>query len=330
MTVPARIWLAGLVLLATAAAGTATVLVAEPATGADDQWLPLASSPLERSEVGAAKIGDRIYVLGGLVADGQGHRPTRAARVYDIGDNAWSQIASMPAALDHAGVAAADGRVYVYGGRGPNRGSRSRLYRYTPDTDAWKRLRDSSIARHALAFAAFGEKLYAAGGATNSNPRARKLEVYDISDRRWRKREPMGVGRNHVAAAFLGGELIVTGGRPGPEHGGRDTVESYDPAMDDWDTKAAMDTARSGHSAAVVSGGRLVVFGGEERDPGGSTIEQAEVYDGSGWESLPPMLTPRHGLGGAADVDRVFALEGGPQPGGTFSAVVEFLDVPAP
>jgi N-acetylneuraminic acid mutarotase len=325
---PGRVWLGAVALLASTAAGTAAVVLTEPVSAASDQWLPLASSPIERSEVGAAQVGDRIYVLGGLVAKGSSHRPTRAARVYDIGDNAWSEIAPVPAALDHAGVTAADGRVYLYGGRNRDRESQSRLYRYTPAADTWKRLPDSPTRRHAMVFASLGDKLYAAGGASNSNPRLTKLEVYDISDRRWRRRAAMDVGRNHVAGAFLGGELIVTGGRPGPEHGGRATVESYDPAANDWDPEAAMATARSGHSAAVVTGGRLVVFGGEELDPGGTTIEQAEVFDGTSWTSLPPMLTPRHGLGGAAEGDRVFALEGGPQPGGTFSAVLEYLDVP--
>jgi hypothetical protein len=40
------------------------------------------------------------------------------------------------------------------------------------------------------------------------------------------------------------------------------------------------------------------------------------------------MVTPRHGLGGVADGNRVFALEGGPQPGLHFSNANEYLDVP--
>jgi hypothetical protein len=40
------------------------------------------------------------------------------------------------------------------------------------------------------------------------------------------------------------------------------------------------------------------------------------------------MLTPRHGLGGATKGRRIFALEGGPQPGLAFSSAVESLDLP--
>jgi hypothetical protein len=40
------------------------------------------------------------------------------------------------------------------------------------------------------------------------------------------------------------------------------------------------------------------------------------------------MRTPRHGLGGVARQGRIYALEGGPQPGLTVSAANEFLDLP--
>jgi hypothetical protein len=40
------------------------------------------------------------------------------------------------------------------------------------------------------------------------------------------------------------------------------------------------------------------------------------------------MRTPRHGLGVAWRGRRIFAIEGGPQPGATFSSLLEYLDVP--
>jgi hypothetical protein len=72
------------------------------------------------------------------------------------------------------------------------------------------------------------------------------------------------------------------------------------------------------------------VFGGEELVPGGTTIEEVELFNPRTrrWRSLPNMRTPRHGLGGVALGNRVFALEGGPQPGLAFSSAIEFLDVP--
>ena len=39
------------------------------------------------------------------------------------------------------------------------------------------------------------------------------------------------------------------------------------------------------------------------------------------------MRTPRHGLGGVSLGGRVYAIEGGPEPGFHFSRAIEFLDV---
>ena len=49
-------------------------------------WMPLPSAILERSEVGAARIGGSIYVVGGFLGDG---RTTAAVERYDIRRRRW-------------------------------------------------------------------------------------------------------------------------------------------------------------------------------------------------------------------------------------------------
>ena len=80
-----------------------------------------------------------------------------------------------------------------------------------------------------------------------------------------------------------------------------------------------------GGIASVRVGRRVVVFGGEED----TTIREVEIFDPRTrrWSRLPDMLTPRHGLGGAARGKRIYAIEGGPQPGFHFSNAIEFLDI---
>lgn len=300
-----------------------------PATRGGAGWGALSPSPLARTEVGAGRIGDRIYVVGGYVSSGGS---TGALAIYDISDDSWSEGRALPIAVNHPGVTAHRGKLYVLGGNRPSPGQAERrarrLYSYSPGRNRWRRLADAPTARGALGLAGIGDRLYAAGGYTASDDTVRKLEIFDLSKRRWRRGAPMSTGRNHVAAARLDGKLIVTGGRPGPEHGGLATVESYDPERNRWRTLAPLTTARSGHAAAVA-GGSLVVFGGEELD-GGSTIEQVERFDpaSGSWTSLAEMPTPRHGVGGAAFEARVFALEGGPQPGLSYSSALEYLDLP--
>ena len=63
--------------------------------------------------------------------------------------------------------------------------------------------------------------------------------------------------------------------------------------------------------------------------PGGTTIKEVEIYSPARnrWSSLPDMLTPRHGLGGVSFGRRVYAIEGGPEPGFHFSRAIESLVV---
>ena len=291
-------------------------------------WVDLAPSVFARTEVGAARIRNRVYVVGGFNAGGG--TTSRVAR-YDIDRDRWRRVRRLPIAVNHAGVAALGRKLYVLGGNWPARGASAkspRLYRYAPKRNRWRRLRNAPTARSAMAFAAIGRRLYAAGGSTAADPRLRTLEVYNPRRNRWRRGPAMPTGRNHVPAAVTGKRLYVTGGRPGPVAGNLDTVESFSPGAG-WRAEPALTTARSGHAAAVTRG-RIVVFGGEELGAGGTTIAPVEMLapGAPNWTALADMTTPRHGLGGVSRGTRIFSLEGGPQPGLTVSRTLEALNVP--
>ena len=95
-------------------------------------------------------------------------------------------MAPLPIGVNHPGITAHDGRVYLLGGNlGDDRKS-NRLYRYDPGGDRWKRLADAPTARAAMAFAAIGDRLYAAGGYTADDLTVQRLEIYDVGRDRWR------------------------------------------------------------------------------------------------------------------------------------------------
>jgi N-acetylneuraminic acid mutarotase len=323
-----------LLAVAVAAAAASVAIVAangdpKPAErrGAGSWDSTLAQSPFERSEVGAARIGDRIYVVGGLLASG---RTTDRMAAYDISDDEWVRRRPIPRPTNHPGVAALDGKLYVFGGRRKSSKSVSdALFRYTPRTNRWKRLPDAPTARAAMGLAANGDRLYAVGGHLQGNFEVRRLEVFDVSQRKWRRRAAMPTGRNHLTAVFAEGRLWAIGGR---QTGGENlaTVERYDPGENEWSKGPALNVARSG-IASVVAADSIVVFGGEDLGPGGSTIAEVERLPfaalGGPWELIESMPVPRHGLGGAARNDFVYALEGGPMPGLHVSNLVERLDL---
>jgi N-acetylneuraminic acid mutarotase len=291
-------------------------------------WTPLPAAPLERSEVGAARVGGSIYVVGGF---GAGGRTTNAVERYDIRARRWRRAPAMPVALNHTVAVAHGGRLYVSGGyaaentlSAPTR----LLLRYNPRSRRWKRLPDAPTPRAAHAAAAIGGRLYVAGGA-NDTGSLRSLEIYDFARRRWSAGlDFSGPARNHTTGVASGGRFYVLAGRDAQNFA---AAERYNPQRGRWEQLPDMRTPRGGIASARLRDGRIVVFGGEELGPGGETIREVELYDPRRrrWTRLPDMRTPRHGLGGAALGNRVFAVEGGVVPGLSLSRAIEFLDVPA-
>jgi Kelch motif len=287
----------------------------------------LAQSPFQRSEVGAARIGDRIYVVGGFLGDG---RTTGSMAAYDISEDEWHTLRALPQPANHPGVTSLRGKLYVLGGQRGTQNRRSdALWRYNPKTNRWKRLPDAPTARAAMGFASRGRKLFAAGGQNDRSFELRQLQVYDVRKRKWRRLDPMPTGRNHLTAVAADGTIWAIGGRrPGAQN--LRTVERYDPGAGRWRRAPKLNVARSGIASAVADRS-IIVFGGEELDPGGTTIAEVERlrfgHPRPTWRLIEPMPAPRHGLGGAAKNGFVYALEGGPQPGLSVSSIVERLDL---
>jgi hypothetical protein len=330
-------WATLAVPLAVAGAAVAIAL-ADGGNGSDGRtaaraarWVALPPSPLERTEIGAARVGRFIHVVGGAAPPGPGLNSTAQVARYDIRSGVWSLVASMPLAVNHPAVSASAGRcrgdVYVYGGYTTAGEEVDALQRYDPATDSWTTLRGSGTPRGAATLATKGCSLYAIGGARRGVALP-LVQVYDIRRGAWRRGPSMRIAREHLASVAIGGRILALGGRAGG--GNLDAVEELNIRTGKWRRRPPIPTARSGFGAAVVRGW-AVVAGGEELSPGGETIRPVEAFDprSERWRKLPGMLTPRHGLGVVARGPRIFTAEGGPQPALSFSATLETLRVPA-
>jgi N-acetylneuraminic acid mutarotase len=289
-----------------------------PTRAGDPAWRRLAPAPSERTEVAAAAVGDRIYVLGGYAPDGA---TLATVEVYDTGADAWSAGPDLPVAVNHAMAATLDGILHVAGGNdggGPSR-QVARL-----DGAAWRTLAPLPEARSAGGLVALDGRLYLAGGVAPGGLAAATL-VYDPQADRWSEAPGLPTRREHLGAAAAGGRVYVVGGRVRGLGSNLAAAEAFDPAAGRWTALAPMPTARGGLAAAATAGGRVVAVGGEAE----ATFPEAEAFDtGSGrWRSLPPLPTPRHGLGVVAVGEVVYVLAGGPQPGLHASAANEAIDL---
>jgi non-specific serine/threonine protein kinase len=281
-------------------------------------WKRLRAAPSERTEVAAAAVGDRIWLLGGYAPDGA---TVATVEVYDTSGDAWSRGPDLPVAVNHAMAATLDGVLYVAGGQdraGPSR-QVARL-----EGDRWRPLAPLPEGRAAGGLVAAAGRLYLVGGVAPGGLAAATL-VYDPAGDRWATAPSLPTRREHLGAAATGGRVYVVGGRVGGLGGNLADAEVFDPASGRWSALPAMPTARGGLAATATGDGLVVAVGGEAE----ATFPEAEVFDvrAGRWRSLPPLPTPRHGLGVVA-VDRVvYVLAGGPRPGLHASAANEAIDL---
>jgi N-acetylneuraminic acid mutarotase len=293
-----------------------------------------APMPTKRTEVAAAALNGKIYVVGGFEKPSFGNvmnfAITPSVEVYDPATDQWTAKSPMPTGLHHVGIGVVGGRLYVIGGYSKSGLSvwnpAATVYAYDPATDSWTERASMPTARGALSMTEHDGKLYAIGGYDRKANNA-QVEVYDPLHNVWTTAAPMPTPRDHLAAATIAGKIYAIGGRTDGDYSRNLAVtERYDPAIDRWTRVGDLPTARSGITAAVVEG-KIYVMGGEGAT---GTFNENEAYDPvrDVWQRMAPMPTARHGLGSAVVQGRIYVISGGPTPGGSFSDLNEVFIPP--
>lgn len=298
----------GVLLLALLAAGCgADESTTQEGSG---RWETRAPLPEPRQEHGAAELGGRIYLVGGLNGIGM---TLDSVVAYDPAQDRWQAVAPLPQPIHHPGVAAANGHLYVLGGFNfltPAFVALGDVYEYDPASDRWRARTPmpASSERGAAAVAVIDDRIYVAGGQRGGQA-VGDFSVYDPVADQWTTLPDLPTAREHLAGAAAGGQFYAIGGRSGGLHG---ETERYDPATQAWSTLAPLPTPRGGGGAGVVDG-RIIMVGGEGNDasPRG-VFEQTERYDPATgrWTTLAPMPVPRHGLGVVGYQGRLHVLGG--------------------
>ena len=269
--------------------------------------------PLARTEVTSARLGSEIAVIGGFLDDG-----TSSGRVdaYSPRTGRWRRLPDLPAKVNHAMAASAEGRLYVVGGYGAERSA------FVFVRGRWHGLRRLPSPRAAAGAAVVGRRLYVVGGVVAPGRLAPRMLVLDLRTGRW-SFAPGPSAREHLAVTAAAGVVYALAGRSAGTN--FTTFEAYSPSGRSWRRLPSVPYPRGGTGAAVV-GRRIVSVGGEEA---AGTIPSVYAYDigRRRWARLADMRTPRHGLAVAAFGGRVYAIAGGPQPGLHVSAANEFLNL---
>lgn len=288
----------------------------DPAANLASPWLegpPLAEP---RDEPRAVAIGDSIYLVGGttgieeVAADRYVLDASDELTRFDPRSGRYVKLAPLPRPLNHVGLTAYRGDIYVAGGYGrlvDAKTSRA-FFRYDPETDRWSRLPDMPVPRAAGAVGILGQRLIWAGGAKNSIARS-EVFAYDFSTRRWSQLPSMHTRREHVGEAVLDGKLYVLGGRA-PKSLAVDTAERFDPATNRWEPLAPMPVPAGGLAAVSLDGAVVAVSGG---DDGAETVTGAvQEFNPARdeWRLLPALRTARHGHGASVAAGEVWVFGG--------------------
>jgi N-acetylneuraminic acid mutarotase len=277
-------------------------------------WRRIPSPPGgARQEVAAAALGAKIYVAGGLLANGGA---TTRVEAYDPSTRSWSQVAPLPIGIHHPMAVGFRDRLYVIGGIDPALGAETARV-FVLDGDRWSEAPSMHHARGAGSAVVVGDRIVVAGGISGGQEVA-PVEIFD--GKAWRDGARMPSPLDHVGAATDGRYVFVAGGRRSGSHFG--SFQRYDPAADSWQRLKSMPTARSGLGVAFASG-HVFAIGGE----GPRIFPEVEAFDVSSgtWRRLPDMGVPRHGLGTVAIGTTVYTFVGGAKVGLDSSSVCEAL-----
>jgi Kelch motif len=300
--------------------------------GKPGAWRAEPELPALRDEPRAVAVGDTIYLAGGVVESGSDTIAVDRFEAYDTRTRHYRRLPRLPQALNHIGIAAHAGQIYVAGGfeGGVNDPvSTDRAWRYDVGSRRWEEIAPLPSPRGAHGLAVVGGKMYAIGGRVERGGRPGfaidRVDAYDFATGRWSERAAMPHPRDHAGVAVYRGEIYVLGGRPGRANAYR-FFDRYDPAADRWQRLPDYPLPVSGTGLAAV-GTRLVAAGGE--DPGrGRLIGRSYAYDPGrrAWEPLPSMPRPKHGFGVTAVDGRFWAFGGAECYGFKPSRSVDSLD----
>lgn len=229
-------------------------------------WETRSPKPTAVDLAGAVLLGEGIYVPGGRAADGS---PTRQLEVYLPRTDEWQTRAPLPQALYAYGLAAFEGRLYLFGGwDGQN--YLDSVYIYDPQTDQWLEGQAMPYAAAYLAASSAAGKIFVMGGVNQDGILERNTAFYPqrniANEAAWEPRQPLPEARQAFGAATLVDAIYLVGGLGA--HDAEPDAVMYDAIEDRWvnmepRSHPLMGSSTGAYLAVVSSQNLLHILGGE-------------------------------------------------------------------
>ena len=224
------------------------------------RWDAMQPLPEARAYAGVAALAGKIYVVGGSGVDtadplytGSSERAT--VFVYNPVANSWTQAASLPAAYTGMAVAAANGKLYAFGGRSTYLSS-NKTFEYDPVANQWQEKASIPDSRGTYSAAAeLNGKIYVAGSGLDV------IQVYDPATNLWSKTAPLQVLHADPRMVAAHGFLYLMSSS---FSSATSLVERYDPSLDRSELISTLNDPRRYGAALTYAAGRIFALGGEQ------------------------------------------------------------------
>jgi N-acetylneuraminic acid mutarotase len=223
--------------------------------GASNTWITRAAPLVSRFLLFTATVPNAagqsvVYAIGGKPNENYSLRRVDA---YNVATNTWRRKADMPTALRDQTGSSMNGKIYVAGGISTPNLPTAFLYVYDPVTNTWTRKRDMPTRVAGGASGVIHGKLYvlASGFFFRYNPATNS----------W-VRLPAPAGLYNAGAVLFDKFYAV-----GDAWKGWDKLVVYDPATNQWTTKAPPPPLGFYFGDAVAVGGKMYVIGLQALNP---------------------------------------------------------------
>nr|CAB3260019.1 kelch-like protein 5 [Phallusia mammillata] len=256
-----------------------------------NRWNQIAHMTGRRLQFGVAVLDDKLYVVGGR----DGLKTVNTVECFNSRTKTWSVMPPVGTHRHGLAVAVLKGPMYAVGGH-DGWSYLNTVERWDPQARAWNYVAPMSVSRSTVGVAVLMDKLYAVGGRDGSSC-LRSVECFDPHTNKWTNCAPMSKRRGGVGVGVCKGHLYAIGGHDAPASNQMsklsETVERYDPKIDQWMTVASMSVPRDAVGVCVL-GTQLYACGGYD---GQSYLSTCETYDpqSNEWKTVSPLITGRAG-----------------------------------
>src|SRR5690348_15080308 len=147
------------------------------------------------SEQTVVEYGFKMYSIAGITAAGE---TVATMQVYDLKADRWALGPALPQPVNHHMAAAANGKIYVFGGQSDSPTASpfvDTTFEFDPATQRWRTRAPMPTARSAGSTAVINGKVYIAGGRP---PRGHDFAMYDPYNDKWTALPDLPTARNHL------------------------------------------------------------------------------------------------------------------------------------